>query len=238
MSYLIIFVIIGLLILVHELGHYLAARVVGIPIARFSIGFGPLLWSYTRGKTEYGIGWFPLGGYVLPDLEDDDHYFRIPVRHRILFALGGPVANLLLAVPLFAIMNVCMVGFSWTAVTIAPIQQTFGALAHIAMAFTQLFESPEHLSGVVGIVAQGEQFVGGSVVKAIQFSILLSLNLAIFNMLPVPALDGGKILLALAEKLHPKARALQLPLALAGWVCLIALLIYATAMDVDRWILG
>ncbi|MCL6558986.1 MAG: site-2 protease family protein [Firmicutes bacterium] len=94
--------------------------------------------------------------------------------------------------------------------------------------------SSEQLSGVVGIVVQGGQFVGADVLKALYFSILLSLNLAVFNLLPIPALDGGKIILYLLEKAHPKLLRLHIPLAVAGWVLLIGLMVYATVLDIGR----
>src|SRR5688500_13233412 len=56
--------VIGLVILVHELGHFLAAKSVGVYTPRFSIGFGPALWRRRRGETEYILAAFPLGGYV------------------------------------------------------------------------------------------------------------------------------------------------------------------------------
>ncbi|MDP2360826.1 MAG: RIP metalloprotease RseP [bacterium] len=57
-------VVIGVIILVHEWGHFIAARLVGIRVETFSIGFGPALWKRRRGPTEYRLAWFPLGGYV------------------------------------------------------------------------------------------------------------------------------------------------------------------------------
>ncbi|MDQ3950520.1 MAG: site-2 protease family protein, partial [Gemmatimonadota bacterium] len=54
----------GLVIFVHELGHFLAAKAVGVYAPRFSIGFGPRLWRRKRGETEYVLAAFPLGGYV------------------------------------------------------------------------------------------------------------------------------------------------------------------------------
>jgi len=59
MSYLLVTLLVGLLILVHELGHFLAARWSGMPVARFSIGFGPKLWGWKRGQTEYWIAAIP-----------------------------------------------------------------------------------------------------------------------------------------------------------------------------------
>ena len=58
-------IVVGVIIFVHELGHFLAAKKVGIKVERFSIGFGPKMLGFTRGDTEYRISWLPLlGGYV------------------------------------------------------------------------------------------------------------------------------------------------------------------------------
>src|SRR5690242_3669093 len=54
----------GLVIFVHELGHFLAAKAVGVYAPRFSIGFGPSIFKFRRGETEYILAWLPLGGYV------------------------------------------------------------------------------------------------------------------------------------------------------------------------------
>lgn len=57
-------IVLGVLIFVHELGHFMAAKAVDIEVPRFSIGLGPKLWGFRRGETEYVISWLPLGGYV------------------------------------------------------------------------------------------------------------------------------------------------------------------------------
>ena len=65
-------VLLGVLIFVHELGHFWAAKAVGIGVERFSIGLGPRLWGYTRGETEYVLSAIPLGGYVkMQGMEDE-----------------------------------------------------------------------------------------------------------------------------------------------------------------------
>jgi regulator of sigma E protease len=70
MGYLLVVAAIALLILVHEAGHFLAARGCGLPVARFSLGFGPRIWSYWNGGTEYRVAAIPLGGYVLLAIKD------------------------------------------------------------------------------------------------------------------------------------------------------------------------
>jgi regulator of sigma E protease len=122
-------IVIGLVITVHELGHYLAGRAVRAKIDRFAIGFGRALLSW-RGKTgiEYRIAWIPIGGYVrfagdenmasIPDAEslDDlrrhlvrtegpeavkDYFHFKPLWQRTIIIAAGPVANFLLAIAIF-----------------------------------------------------------------------------------------------------------------------------------------
>ncbi len=65
-------VVLGVLIFVHELGHFMAAKSVGIDVQRFSIGLGPTMFGFRRGETEYVISWVPLGGYVKMGGMDDE----------------------------------------------------------------------------------------------------------------------------------------------------------------------
>jgi len=98
--------ILGLLIAVHELGHFLAARLQGIHVNRFSIGFGPVLWKYQGEQTEYALRSIPLGGYVgFPDedpessipLTDPDLMCNRPILDRAIVISAGVIANLILA---------------------------------------------------------------------------------------------------------------------------------------------
>src|ERR1700674_1187702 len=64
--------VLGVLVFVHELGHFLAAKRVGIQVLKFQLGFNPTVISFRRGETEYGIGAVPLGGYVKMAGENPD----------------------------------------------------------------------------------------------------------------------------------------------------------------------
>ena len=111
--YLAAFVLVlGVLIVVHEFGHYLVARIAGVKVLRFSVGFGRALWSRRvgRDRTEFSIGAFPIGGYVkmLDEREgrvapNELHrsFNRKSVWRRMAIVAAGPMANLLLAVVLF-----------------------------------------------------------------------------------------------------------------------------------------
>src|SRR5688500_2242569 len=92
MSYAAVLFVVGLLIAIHEYGHLLVAKLCGIPVRRFSIGFGPKVLEFKHGETSYWLSWIPIGGYVLPAIEPDD-FRELPAYKRIAFALGGPMAN-------------------------------------------------------------------------------------------------------------------------------------------------
>lgn len=234
MIYAISALCLGLLILVHEYGHYLAARAAGIPVAVFSVGFGPAVFKWRRGETEFRLAAVPFGGYVLPAFEDEQAYFALPVSKRVFMAAGGPAANIILPIIIYFLTNLFSGHVSLHGLAAAPVAETLRTLARIAGSLGAVFARPDQMSGMVGIVAFGGRFLHDGFAAFAGFMMFLSLNLAIFNMLPFPFLDGGKIILCLLEKVHPKAQRLHAPLSIAGLVCLAALLLYTTVMDVSR----
>jgi membrane-associated protease RseP (regulator of RpoE activity) len=106
MSILAAIAVLALLIFVHELGHFLAARLQGIYANKFSIGFGPILWKYQGEQTEYALRALPLGGFVgFPDddpdsdipPEDPNLLRNRPILDRMIVISAGVIANLLFA---------------------------------------------------------------------------------------------------------------------------------------------
>jgi regulator of sigma E protease len=234
MSYLLIFCTVSLLITLHELGHFLAAKRLGIPIARFSVGLGPKLWGFKLGGTEYWLSMIPCGGYVLPALKDEEAFDKIPLASRILFSLGGPAANILGAFVCLSLMNMVKLGASVHSVIYLPLEQLWQMARQMGAAIPLVFSQPENLSGIVGIVAAGGAHVGLNFVKLVQFSVLLNVNLAVFNLLPLLPLDGGKIVMGLLRKIYQPLRRLEMPLTVGGWVLLAGLTLYVTALDLAR----
>src|SRR5690242_7645084 len=104
--------VLGVLVFVHELGHFLAAKRVGIKVLKFQLGFNPTVISIRRGDTEYGIGALPLGGYVKmagenPEEERtgrSDEFLSKTKWQRFQVLVMGPVMNLLLAFVLTAVV--------------------------------------------------------------------------------------------------------------------------------------
>ncbi len=188
-------VALGLLIAIHEYGHYRMAVACGVKVLRFSIGFGHTLlrWQPRGAPTEFVLCAFPLGGYVrmlderegpVPPAERHLAFNTQPLRSRALIVAAGPLANLLLAVLLYAVVN-------WSGVQLA---------------------SPVLGSPVAGSVAERAGLAGGERVVQAAFDGEELLAVASYEdvrwLLTRGALEGQDVRLALDD-----GRQLVLPLA-------------------------
>ncbi len=170
MSWLLVFLGFSLLIILHEAGHYFAAKATGMRVERFFLFFGPTIWSFKRGETEYGVKAIPLGGYVkisgmnpdeeLPDEVVHRAYYRQPVWKRIVVIAAGPAVNIALA---FAILF--FVAFGYPAVN-----NTVGAVRPGSPAATAALKPGDRLVSV-----DGKSFAGAGTEKRLErFSHLIS----------------------------------------------------------------
>ena len=120
MAWLIAIFVLGLLVLLHELGHFLVARRCGVRVLRFSIGFGPILWRWQRGQTEYAVSLLPLGGYVKMAGEqprslseerigESWEFSSKPVGVRAWIVAAGPLVNY--AISILSLWTVLVIGY-------------------------------------------------------------------------------------------------------------------------------
>lgn len=351
MSVLAAIAVLAILIVVHELGHFAAARFQGILVNRFSIGFGPVLAKYQGKETEYAIRAFPLGGYVgFPDDDpesdipaDDPNLLRNrPILDRAIVISAGVIANLIFAyfllvgqastigfqelkyqdgvivpqvvqeqpqaiaaqagilpqdiilkingesvgqgesalnrvkdtieaspdqvltltilrenVPLdIALTPANVDGEGKIGVMLAPngevirrrspnVIAAFGdgaeeyqrLAALTAQGFWQLLtkfnETAKQVAGPVAIVAVGAQLAENDLGNLFQFGALISINLAIINILPLPALDGGQLAFLLVEGVRgrPLPHRLQENIMQTGLVLLLGLGVFLIIRD-------
>ncbi len=119
LAYLYVIPVLGFMILIHEFGHFAVAKLLGVRVEQFAIGFGKRLVGFRRGETDYRINLLPLGGYVKMSGEnpmdertdDPGEFMNHPRWHRFLIAIAGPTMNILLAI--FLLTTVYMVHYEY-----------------------------------------------------------------------------------------------------------------------------
>ena len=159
MSWVLAFVGFALLILLHEAGHFAAAKAVGMRAERFALFFPPFLWRKQVGETEYAVGTIPLGGYVkitgmnpdqsLPEEVRDRAYHAQPVWKRVVVIVAGPLVNVVIAIVLlfayFAFVGQPHIG-------VGEVQKGYPA--------TEALKPGDQLLGVDGVRANSETAEG------------------------------------------------------------------------------
>jgi regulator of sigma E protease len=231
MSYLGVLVILSLLIVVHEAGHLLAAKLVGIPVAGFSVGFGPKLWARRWRGVEYSLRALPLGGFVVPAMEEDE-LREVLLGKRLVFFLGGPIANLVASLPLFGLWSSLEYGPSLYRLFVAPFGQVMTACSQFLGMLSNA--RPESFSGVVGIIVEGGRMSAAGM--ALELALSLSISLAVLNLLPIPVLDGGQIVMSCLEQAFPRLIRLRAPLTVLGVILLVGLMAYTNVQDMVRYL--
>jgi regulator of sigma E protease len=338
----------GVLIIFHEFGHFIIAKLCGVGVLTFSVGFGPKLLVIKRGETEYAVSAFPLGGYVKMVGEDPDEqvsqvdvqrsFAHKPLLQRIAIVAAGPGFNLLLAVFLlmivFLLYGVPVVSTqignvekgspaevagiqkgdriiavngrsvdSWETLS-AAIKESEGKPLKVRVlrnsqevevaveprkkealnifgerrdewmigigsqvtiekgntglsiikAFTQTYEyakltlvalfkmvtgevSPRNLGGPILIAQMAGQQAQEGFASFLAFVAVLSINLGVLNLLPIPVLDGGHLLFFLMEAVigRPVSVRYREVAQQVGIFLLLLLMVYAFYNDIARF---
>ena len=335
------------LIFFHELGHYMAARLMGVYVEVFSIGFGKKMVSFHKWGTEFKIAMIPLGGYVKMkgqddsdptniSLDDDSYNTKTPAQ-RIFILLAGPAANFILAFILYfgialggpnilspvigkvvkdspafvaglqsndtissingikittwkemakiistsqgslnleilrdgfiefktltpkitettnmfnEVVQKKMIGIGSAGVShklALGVGETFSyATEQTIFASTMIFTGlkklimgdvpAKELGGVISIVKLTSDATDDGWMSVLFFAALISVNLGVLNLLPIPALDGGHIMFNLYEMItrHAPSEAVLIKLTIAGWVVLFSLMGLGLYNDITR----
>lgn len=328
----------GILVTVHEFGHFITAKLTGMKVEEFSIGFGPNIYQQQEGETLYSLRMLPLGGYNKiagmdpDDPEDPERGFNAkPVSSRMLVILAGSLMNILLPVLIFfglflafgmdvpenkPVLGQIIEGYpaeqsglkegdrilsingkpvhewldirkniadsgmqpipfeiqrdtekltitvtpgvnpetgkpfigvvsSLKNVRLTPVQAAVASVSATKNIIKNMYASLYHMvagktkaefSGPVGVAKMAGEVAHKGFDRLMQFTAMLSLNLAIINLLPLPALDGGHFLILLIEAVtgHKLGKTAMQNIQKVGVAMILALTIFATFKDLTR----
>lgn len=249
----------GLLVGIHELGHFVTAKLCGIRVEEFSIGMGPALFQKRKNETLYSVRAVPFGGYCAMtgedgESEDERAFTNQKLWKKLAVLLTGPVMNYILG-----IIIVFILVLAWNkGAPFIPVMERSIEICHefiklvwesLGMLFTGK-AGIQDLSGPVGIVnlmvntAEEAETTAYAVSDFAYLGAFISVNLAVMNLLPIPALDGGRIFFLLVssavekisgKKLNPK---FEIYINGAGMILLLALMAYVMLHDVWRLVFG
>ncbi len=330
-----VILIFGVIIFVHELGHFLTAKMFGVKVHEFAIGMGPKLFGKQKGDTLYSVRLIPMGGYVKMEGEDEDSQDAAAFSNkkpwqRFVILFAGAFMNLILGFVLLVSLNAASPRLpAIPKMEVAAVQQGMGAESAgiqagdkivkidgnsnhtqldlslaldgketvsvtvdrdgqkqtlpvtltewegsrrlgiiqdteekhvgnlISYSFFETFSiikltyqsffgmfngsvSVDQMSGPVGIVSGISDAAQRGFFDVLWLSIIISLNLGVVNLLPLPALDGGRIVFVLWEmitrkKLKPEHEGM---IHFLGFVILILFVLYVTKNDIARLFAG
>ena len=325
----------GILVTVHEFGHFITAKLTGMKVEEFSIGFGPNIYQQQEGETLYSLRMLPLGGYnkiAGMDPDDPERGFNAkPVTSRMLVILAGSLMNILLPVLIFfglflafgmdvpenkPVLGQIIEGYpaeqsglkegdrvlsingkpvhewldirkniadsgmqpipfeiqrdtekltitvtpgvnpetgkpfigvvsSLKNVRLTPVQAVVASVTATKNIIKNMYASLYHMvtgktkaefSGPVGVAKMAGEVAHKGFDRLMQFTAMLSLNLAIINLLPLPALDGGHFLILLIEAVTGRklGKTAMQNIQKVGVAMILALTIFATFKDLTR----
>ena len=241
-------VIFGILVVVHEGGHFATAKAVGVRVNEFSIGMGPLLFSGKKGETMYSLRLLPIGGYVALEGEDEESddersFSNKPAWAKLLVLAAGPFMNFLFAVIVLTVLLMVIGGP--TNVFQALVLGFKNCVNMEIMIFDALKDlitgagSVDDVVGPIGIVDAVDKTAQAGMSNLVLLTVVLSLNLGLFNILPFPALDGGRILFVIIRAVTGKAITdeMENKIHYVGIMILFGLMILITMKDVNTFFL-
>lgn len=215
--------IITLVVIVHELGHFLVAKYFKVKVLEFSCGMGNKIYS----KGIFSIRMLPIGGYVKLD---EKSLKKIPKISQILIMLAGIIMNFFLGYIAILLLN----GFKPILALNSLILTTKNfiiAILHIT--------SIKDLSGPIGIHTSVVKITKmlGIIKGTLIFIVMITINLAIINLLPIPGLDGSRIYLTLIKMLGVKIdKKIEEKIYIIGFLILVTLTIIVMFQDIIKLI--
>lgn len=241
-----IIILLGFLVLIHEMGHYIAAKICKIRVNEFAIGFGPKIFSKKSKETEYELRLIPLGGFVNLEGEDEESskegsFSKASIPKRIFVVAAGALVNILFGI----LAYFCLILIRYLIVVngnfLEAIKYSFLASAELIqsmwLSIVELFSGNVGLQDMVGPIGISDMVSKTSgLTEFIYLLSIISVSLGITNLLPIIPLDGGKIVLLIIEGIRKKPlnKDVEIKIQSIGFLVLIVFSIVVAFNDVAR----
>lgn len=238
--------LLGFLIIIHEGGHFLVAKLCKVRVNEFAIGFGPKIWSKQGKETRYELRLIPFGGFVNMEGEEErsdaeGSFSKSSKKKRFAIIVAGALVNIIFG--LIAYIVIIAVKY-YSAIE----QDVFSAIAYginsvwgliYAMfdSIVQLFTGKVSLNEMVGPVGISQMVSQTSgVLQFVYLLAIISISLGVTNLLPFVPLDGGKALLIIIEAIRkkPLKEETEMKLQSLGFFLLIVLSVIIAWNDILR----
>lgn len=241
--------LLGFLIIIHEGGHFLVARLCKVKVNEFAIGFGKTIWQKQGKETKYTLRLIPLGGFCSMEGEDEESdaegsFSKASVWKRMAIVVAGAAVNILFGILVYYIL-ITTVGIQFQDPSKDTILNRMYHGARITGDFIlSIFDSikmlftggvsTNQMVGIVGISDVVVQTTG--IANYLNLLAVISVSLGVTNLLPIPALDGGKIIILLIEIIRRKPMKIETEakIQLVGFSILMALFLIVTYNDISR----
>lgn len=238
--------LLGFLIIIHEGGHFLVAKLCKVKVNEFSIGFGPKIWSKQGKETKYELRLIPFGGFVNMEGEEEHSekegsFSKASIPKRFAIICAGAAVNILFGILAYMILIMVTYLISVEANFFNAVGYAFSSTGTLIYAMgdsiVQLFTgkvSMNDMVGPVGISQMVSQTAG--IAQFVYLLAIISVSLGITNLLPFVPLDGGKALLLIIEAIRrkPLKEETELKLQTAGFFVLIVFSILVAYNDILR----
>lgn len=238
--------LLGFLILIHETGHFVVAKKLGIVVNEFAIGFGPKIFSKTKDGTNYEVRLIPLGGFVNLEGEEEHSekegsFNKAKVNDRFKVIIAGALVNILFGIVLIVLIVQVRYMMIINSNLLEALKYSINVAGSIIVEFFKslflLFTGNldiNNFTGPIGI-SQMVSKTSGFVEFAYLLS-MVSISLGFTNLLPILPLDGGKALLIIIEAIRKKklSKKTEEIIATIGLFIIMTLTVICTVNDVTR----
>lgn len=238
--------LLGFLVIIHEGGHFIVAKLCKVKVNEFAIGFGPKIWSKQGKETKYQLRLIPFGGFVSMEGEEEHSdvegsFSKASIPKRFAIICAGAIVNIIFGLLAYMIL-ITIIHFTTVEANIGTsfiyaLNSTKILIYSMFDSIVQLFSGKVSINDMVGPVGISQMVANTTgIAQFVYLLSVISISLGITNLLPFVPLDGGKAVLLIIEAIRkkPLKQETELKLQSAGFLLLIIFSVFVAFNDIMK----